>query len=42
MIMKIVWLEYRGGVEWERSGWYLFGLLPIYIADNGPRRRIKR
>jgi hypothetical protein len=41
MIMKIVWLEYRGGVEWERSGIYLFGILPLYIADHAPRGRRK-
>lgn len=42
MIIKKVWLQTRfGGVgEWEREGWYLFGFLPLYIRDTGPRARI--
>lgn len=41
MLVKKVWLEVRknGLVEWERQGWYLFGLIPLYIRDMGPRER---
>lgn len=44
MIVKKVWLQCRpGGLsEWEREGWYLFGIVPLYIRDNGPRKRVAR
>ncbi len=35
MIIKKVWKQRsRGGlVEWYREGWYLFGIVPLYIRD---------
>lgn len=40
MIIKKIWLQRRRiGTEWTREGWYLFGILPLYIRDMGPRKR---
>ena len=41
MIIKRVWLQVaEGGLrEWRREGWYLFGVLPLYIRDIDPRER---
>lgn len=43
MIIKKRWLQTSrfGTVEWEREGWYLFGLIPLYIRDLRPRSRFK-
>lgn len=41
MVIKRVWLEVgKHGQEWKRAGWYLFGIVPLYIRDEGPRHRI--
>lgn len=41
MIIKKKWIQVRKGglVEWEREGWYLFGLIPLYIHDLNVRER---
>lgn len=41
MIVKKKWLQvrYGGSLEWPREGWYLFGFIPLYIRDLGPRER---
>jgi hypothetical protein len=41
MIVKRKWLATEnGGVrEWPVEGWYLFGFIPLYIRDMGPRYR---
>lgn len=41
MIIKKIWLQRRNGGlnEWQREGWYLFGFLPLYVRDSGPRER---
>ena len=41
MIIHKSWLAHRRGgmLEWQREGWYLFGLLPLYIRDCQPRGR---
>ena len=42
MIKKVVWLQAKGAVEWQMEGWYLFGLLPLYVRDCGPRGRVRK
>lgn len=44
MITKRVWLQtaHGGRLEWQREGWYLFDLIPLYIRDCTPRGRISR
>lgn len=43
MIVKKIWMEVRGsGPEWAREGWYLFGVIPLYIKDKSPRERRRR
>lgn len=42
MIIKKVWIErktFKSTGEWQREGWYLFGIIPLYIRDSGPRER---
>ncbi len=41
MLTKKVWLQKsRMGLhEWQMEGWYLFGLIPLYIRDLQPRYR---
>lgn len=40
----IVWKEWRkpmsriSSAEWLYEGWFLFGILPIYIRRHGARR----
>lgn len=39
MIVKKVWLQVSQsglGPEWTREGFYLFGIVPLYIRDCGP------
>lgn len=38
MIVKRKWLQgdKYGCREWEREGWYLFGIIPLYIRDLTP------
>jgi hypothetical protein len=40
MIVHRHWLQtsWDGKHTWDREGWYLLGLLPLYVRDNGPRR----
>jgi hypothetical protein len=41
MIVKKKWLQKsRGGMlEWPREGWYLFGVIPLYVRDCRERGR---
>jgi len=41
MIIKRKWLQTAAGGlrEWPMEGWYLFGLIPLYIRDCSPRKR---
>lgn len=41
MIIHKTWLQTKHGgrLEWQREGWYLFGFLPLYVRDLGPRER---
>lgn len=41
MLIKKVWLQASADQrrEWQREGWYLFGLILIYARDCGPRER---
>lgn len=41
MIVKKIWLQrsFGGLREWQREGWYLFGIVPLYVRDTGPRQR---
>lgn len=41
MIVKKKWLQTRPftSPEWEREGWFLFGLIPLYIRDVTSRGR---
>ena len=41
MITKRVWIQTvpRSGREWLREGWYLFGILPLYVRDLTARER---
>lgn len=41
MIIKKVWLQTYKTREWQRSGWYLLGFIPLYIRDDQPRGRIE-
>ncbi len=41
MIIKRVWLCSKGAVEWQIEGWFLLGVIPIYMRDCGPRCRIR-
>lgn len=40
MIVKRVWMETRGGAEYRREGWYLFGIVPLYLRDMTASRRV--
>jgi hypothetical protein len=39
MIVKRIWRRRSpaGSQEWMLEGWFLFGLLPLYIRDLEPR-----
>lgn len=39
MIVKRTWTarKYGGLHRWVRSGWYLLGIIPLYIRDEQPR-----
>ncbi len=42
MIIKKVWLQVstnNAWREWKREGWYLFGVIPLYIRDVDERER---
>lgn len=39
MLIKRLWIECCGPTEWHREGWYLLGILPLYIRDLQPRER---
>lgn len=41
MLVKKVWIQTAamGLREWQVEGWYLFGFIPLYVRDCGPRRR---
>jgi hypothetical protein len=47
MIIKKVWIQPRHinadfvKGEWTREGWYLFGIIPLYIRDMTPREKRK-
>lgn len=35
MIFHKMWrVKGTGGEEWHREGWYLFGVLPLYIKTT--------
>ncbi len=44
MIVYRRWLQQSptGALEWEREGWYLFGLVPLLIRDRQVRGRFGR
>ena len=35
MIVKKLWIESKpnGTDPWEREGWFLFGIIPLYVRD---------
>lgn len=41
MIVKRVWIQQAayGATEWGMEGWYLLGIMPLYIRNLGPRKR---
>lgn len=41
MLTKRVWIQtsHRGLRQWHREGWFLFGIIPIYVRDLQPRGR---
>jgi hypothetical protein len=41
MVIKRVWIEEAdcGGWGSRREGWFLFGIIPLYVRDMEPRRR---
>ena len=41
MLIKRVWFQSIGKREWQREGWYLLGIIPLYIRDCSPRERLK-
>lgn len=41
MIVKRVWLEGYGNREYRREGYYLFGVILLYVRDIGEYERRK-
>jgi hypothetical protein len=39
MIVKKIWYARKGMNDFARCGWYLFGIIPLYIADMQPRNQ---
>lgn len=41
MIVKKIWMAHGlgGTPSWQMQGWYLFGIIPLYIRDVAPRGR---
>lgn len=33
MIIYKMWVEVNGSRVWRREGWFLFGVVPLYIRD---------
>jgi hypothetical protein len=44
MIIKKIWLRSAPSstLEWHQEGWFLFGILPLYVRDMTPRGRVTR
>ncbi len=40
MIVKRVWMETRGAVEYRREGWFLLGIVPLYLRDMNASKRV--
>lgn len=42
MIVKKMFSRCAGAREWSQEGWYLFGILPLYVRDMQTRKRVGR
>lgn len=42
MIVKKIWIQpskTNRNLEWYQEGWFLFGVIPLYIRDMSARSR---
>jgi len=40
IVVKRFLYRRKTGPEWTREGWYLFGLIPLFIRDLDVRGRV--